>query len=490
MGRRRILVALGAGAAAIAAGVHGWRRVRETGPALPRSLAVLPFRPLTDDGGDPAIEIGVSDLLINRLSALPELSVAPLSSVLRFSRERPEDPLAAGRSLDVEAVLDGSVQIRDRRIRLTARLTDTRNGQTLWAGDFTERLDDFFAVQDSLASQLADALTPHLPADVRQRTLRRESTDFEAWQLYAQGSYHRANPSEASLRKAIDFFSEAVARDPAFTLALAGLSEAHALTAVFDIEPPARAFARARDAAARAIAANPSLPDGHAAMGQVVTQKDRDLAAGRELYGRALRLDPRHAVSHVFMALNLCQAGQHVAARNSVTRGQRIEPASPRFSSVAGLVCYMSRDYDAARDTLRSVLRVAPDAPLPRHFLARLLLLQGLPREAMELLDPFTGPAPGWRSARGRALAQLGRHDEAAGELASLEQSAGRGFGTGFDRALIHLDLGDNDAALAALEQAIGDHSQMGGYVNVEPALDPLRNDPRFPPIAARMIRS
>jgi DNA-binding winged helix-turn-helix (wHTH) protein/TolB-like protein/Flp pilus assembly protein TadD len=487
--RRRILVALGAGAAAIAAGVYGWRRRRATDPGLPRSLAVLPFQPLTDEGGDPAIEIGVSDLLINRLSTLPELSVAPLSSVLRFSRDRPENPAEAGRSLEVEAVLDGSVQIRDQRIRLTARLTDTRSGRTLWAGDFTERLDDFFAVQDSLASQLADALTPHLPADARQRALRRESADVEAWQLYAQGSYLRANPSEASLRKAIEFFSAAVSRDPAFTLALAGLSEAHSLIAVFDIEPPAPAFARARDAAARAIAADASLPDGHAAMGQVLTQEDRELAAGRALYRRALGLDPRHAVSHAFMALSLCQGGQHAAARESIGRAQQIEPASLRFSSVAGLIAYMSRQFDAAEHALRSVLRVGPDGPLARHFLGRVLLARGRPGEAMELLDPSPGPAPGWRSARGRALAQLGRREEAVGEIAMLEQFAGRGFGTGFDRALIHLDLGNREAALAALEQAVGDHSQMGGYVNVEPVLDPLRDDPRLANIASRMLR-
>jgi DNA-binding winged helix-turn-helix (wHTH) protein/TolB-like protein/cytochrome c-type biogenesis protein CcmH/NrfG len=487
--RRRILVALGASAAAIAAGVYGWRRNRTTGPDLPRSLAVLPFQPLTDEGGDPAIEIGVSDLLINRLSTLPDLSVAPLSSVLRFSRDRPENPVEAGRSLEVEAVLDGSLQIRDQRIRLTARLTDTRSGRTLWAGDFTERLDDFFSVQDSLASQLADALTPHLPADARRRALRRESTDVEAWQLYAQGSYLRANPSEASLREAIEFFSAAVARDPAFALALAGLSEAHSLTAAFDIEPPGRAFDLARDAAARSIAADPSLPDGHAAMGQVVTQKDRDLAAGRELYRRALRLDPRHAVSHVFMALSLCQGGQLPAAHDAIARAQQIEPASLRFSSVAGFIAYMSRQFDAAEDRLRSVLQVGPNGPLARHFLARVLLARGRPREALESLEPSPGPAPGWRSARGRALAQLGRHEEAAGELATLKQLASRGFGTGFDRALIHLELGDRDQALAALGQAVDDRSQVGGYVNVEPALDPLRDDPRFAAIAARMIR-
>jgi tetratricopeptide (TPR) repeat protein len=224
-------------------------------------------------------------------------------------------------------------------------------------------------------------------------------------------------------------------------------------------------------------------------MGQVLTQEDRDLAAGRELYRRALRLDPRHAVSHVFMALSLCQGGQHPAARDSITRAQQIEPASLRFASVAGLVAYMARDFGAMETGLRGVLQVGPDGPLARHFLARALLLRGRPAEAMELLDPSVGPAPGWRSARGRALAQLGQREEALRELALLEQLAGRGFGTGFDRALIHLDLGDRSGALAALEQAVDDHSQLGGYVSVEPALDPLRDDPRFASIAARMLR-
>jgi TolB-like protein/Flp pilus assembly protein TadD len=488
IGRRRLLLALGAGAAVIAAGTYGWRYI-STRPALPRSLAVLPFRPLTGDSGDAAIEIGVSDLLINRLSTLPELSVTPLSSVLRFAREEPADPLEAGRSLGVEAVLDGSVQVRDQRIRLSARLTDTRSGRTLWAGDFTERLDDFFAVQDSLASRLVDALTPHLPAHARQRSLRRESKDVAAWQLYANGRYLRSNPSEASLRKAIDFFSAAVARDPEFALALAGLSEAHALTVTFDFEPPARAFEAARDAAARAIAADASLPDGYTAMAHVVTQADRQLAAGRDLYRRALKLDPKHSVSHGLMALNLSQGGQHVAARDSIVRAQQLEPTLLRFSSIAGLVAYMSRDFDTAESTLSNVLRAEPGGPLPRHFLVRLLLLQRRPGEALELLGSSAGPAPGWRSARGRALAQLGRRDEAAGELAVLEQLAERGFGTGFDRALIQLELGNRDGAIAALEQAVGDGSQMGGFVNVEPALDPLREDPRFAPIAARMIR-
>lgn len=487
--RRQWLLAMGAGAAAIAAGVYGWRSLSRTAAAPPRSLAVLPFRPLAGTAGDAAIEIGVSDLLINRLSTLPGLSVAPLSSVLQFASD-PANPVDAGQSLEVEAVLDGSVQIRDERIRLTARLTHTGSGRTLWAGDFTERLDDFFAVQDSLASQLVDALTPHLPADAKRRAVRHETTDVEAWQLYANGRYHLGRRNEASLQRAIEYFSAAVARDAAFALAFAGLSEAWTLAAVFNIEPPATALDHARDAAAQAIHSDPGLADGYTAMGQVVTQMDRDLETGRELYRRALAIDPGQALTHAFIALNLTQAGRHVAAIEAIGIAQQLEPASFVFSSISGLVAYMAREIDEAEQRLASVLRAVPDAPLPRHFLARVMLASGRGVEVLDLMAGHNAPAPGSLSTLGRCFAQAGRREEAAREVERLRKLAGQGFGVGFDLALIQLDLGNREAAFSELERSVADHSQMGGYVNVEPALDPLRSDPRFARIAARMLRS
>jgi tetratricopeptide (TPR) repeat protein len=397
--------------------------------------------------------------------------------------------VAAGRSLDVEAVLEGSVQIRDARVRLTARLTETGSGRTLWAGDFTERLDDFFLVQDSLATQLVEALTPHLPADARRRAVRHETTDVEAWQLYANGRYHLGRRNETSLRAAIEYFSAAVARDPAFALALAGLSEAWSLTAVFNIEPPATALEQARAAATRAIESDPGLPDGYSAMGQVVTQMDRDLEGGRKLYSRALALDPGHALTHAFMALNLTQAGRHPAALEAIAKAQQLEPASLVFSSIAGLVGYMAREFDEAERRLGSVLHAAPDAPLPRHFLARVMLARGRGADVLDLTAGHDGPAPGSLATLGRAYAQAGRPEEAMREVERLRLLAGQGLGVGFDLALIQLDLGDRESAFSALEQSLADHSQMGGYINVEPVFDPLRDDPRFAAVAARMLR-
>jgi tetratricopeptide (TPR) repeat protein len=429
----------------------------------------------------------MSELLINRLSVLPGLIVAPLSSVIAYG-DSGQDPLAAGRELGVEAVLDGHVQMRDGRIRLTARLLDTRTGASLWAGEFTETLNDFFAVQDSLAGQLANELVPNLPSAVRRRTLQRETVDVEAWQLYASGRYHVARRSEASVRRAIEYFSAAERVDPRFALASAGLSEAWAMMAVFGIEPPIPALEQARDAARRALDHEPDLPEGLIAMGQVVTQFDRALEDGREYYRRALQLRPDLSLAHAYMALSLTMGGRTSEALSAISRSQQLEPASPVFRSIGGFVSYFARDYAEAEQRLASVMRSVPEAPLPRQFLARVLVAQGRGAEVVALLDGRNEPAPGSYSTLGRALAQTGRRAEALEEVRKLEQLGERGFGVGFDLALLRLALGDLRGALDGLERAVTDHSQMGAYVMVEPALDPLRGDPRFDDLARRMF--
>lgn len=486
LSRRRLLAGAGTAALAVAAGAWWWTRPDARRPA---SLAVLPFKPLAGNAREEAVELGVAELLINRLSALPGLVVAPLSSVLRYSGPE-QDPLAAARELDVESVLEGHVQILEGRIRLTARLLEAASGRSLWAGDFTERLDDFFAVQDSLARQLVAALAPNLPHDARERLYRHETEDVEAWQLYANGRYHVARRSEASIRQAIEYFRAAERRDPSFALAAAGLSEALAMLGVFDIEPPDAAMHQAREAAARALAADATVAEAHTAMGQVVTQFARDLETGRAHYQRALGLRPDLALAHAYMALSLTMSGRVLDAQAAIAQAQRLEPASIPYNSIGGFVAYFNRSYGEAGQRLASIVRAVPDAPLPRQFLARVLLIQGRGDDALALLEGRNEPAPGALSSLGRALAMSGRREGALAEVARLESLGARGFGVGFDLSLLHLALGDQAAALAALERAVGDRSQMGSYVEIEPALDPLRGDARFRAIAARMRHS
>jgi DNA-binding winged helix-turn-helix (wHTH) protein/TolB-like protein/Flp pilus assembly protein TadD len=483
--RRAVLAGLVLASLVAVGGGFWWNRGRQRS-RLPKSIAVLPFRPLLPDARNAAMELGVTEMLVNRLSRLPGLVVAPLSSVVRFGA--PDvDPLEAGRKLGVDAVIDGRLQIQDDQVRLTARLLAVDGGASLWANSFTERAGELLAVQDSLAMQLASALTMTLSDETRSGVLAQETSDVEAWQLYANGRYQLERRDAASLQRAIEFFEAALRRDPQFAPASAGLSDARALMGVFGIEPPARAFQQARLAAVRALELDPRLPTAHMALGHVVTQYDRDLAAGRAHYLRALELQPDYARAMGQMALNLTQAGDLAGAGEYIRKAQALEPANFAFLALSGWVRYFLRSYDDAEKELSRLVEAAPQAALPRQFLVHVLLIRGKGKEALRLIEGRNDPAPTSFSSLARAYAQTGNVPAARGEIDRLEALGAKGFGVGFALALIYLELGDRDRALLALARGTDDHSQMQGYLNVEPALDPVRDDPRFRVIGRRL---
>jgi DNA-binding winged helix-turn-helix (wHTH) protein/TolB-like protein/Tfp pilus assembly protein PilF len=480
--RRRVLFGAAGVALGAVAGSIWWSR-RDRTAQLPSSIAVLPFKPLLADARNEAIEIGMAELLINRLSTLPDIVVTPLSSVRRFAAVD-QDPLQAGRSLDVAAVVDGTVQMQHGRVRLTARLLDVASGRSLWAGEFTEDVGDFFAVQDALVTQLVAALAVDIPADVRRRLVAHTTTNSEAWQLYANGRYQLERREPDAFRRAREFFEAAIELDPRFALAFTGLSEAWVLSNTFAMVPPGPAFQQARAAAQRALEIDPQLPEALTALGHVFTQYDRDWAGARALYRKSLELAPNAGWTHAFLALNLVQSGPIREALDHIERAQRLEPAAVPFMALGGFLQYHAREFDGARRRLQVLFDSAPEAALPRHFLARVLLAQGDAAGALRLLEDWNKPAPGSYSTLGRAHAALGQVDQARAELARVEGEGTKGFGVAFDLALLHLALGDRERALDALERAPADRSQMVGYLHVEPALDPIRNEPRLHAVA------
>jgi DNA-binding winged helix-turn-helix (wHTH) protein/TolB-like protein len=483
--RRVVLSGLAVAAAAATGAGIWWNRTRQRS-RVPKTIAVLPFKPLLPEARNPAMELGVTELLINRLSRLPGVVVAPLSSVMRFAATD-VDPLEAGRKLGVEAVVDGRLHVHEDRVRLTARLLAVDDGASLWANTFTEPLGELLAVQDTLANQLVNALTMELSNETRSGVLAQETSDVEAWQLYVNGRFQVERRDAPSLRRAIEFFDAALRRDPRFALASAGLSDAYTLIAVFGIEPPSRAFAQARQAAVRALELDPKLPAAHVALGHVLTQYDRNLEAGRKAYLQALTLKPQFGGAMAFMALNLTQAGDLAAAIEYLRKAQALEPANFAFLALSGWVRYFTRAFDDAERELTRLVEAAPQAALPRQFLAHVMLMRGKGVEVVRLLEGRNEPAPSYYSNLGRAYAQAGNVSAARAEIDRVELRGSQGFGVGFELGLIHLELGDRDRALASLERGVEDHSQLQGYLNVEPALDSLRDDPRFRAVSQRL---
>jgi len=480
--RRSLLLGAGAlASAALVAGAWRWRHGQRS--RLPTSIAVLPFKPLLAELRNEAIEVGIAELLINRLSVLPGMVVTPLSTVRRFSA-LDRDPLQAGRDLDVAAVVDGTVQIQHDQVRLTARLLEVASGRAIWSGEFTEKFGDFFVLQDALVTQLVAALAVEVPADVRAQLVAHTTTDTEAWQLYANGRYQLERRDPQAFSRAMGYFEAAIERDPRFSLAMTGLSEAWALSGIFELVPPSFALQNARAAARRALYIAPQLPEALTALGHVLTQYDRDWSGARELYRQALALAPGAAWTHAFLSLNLIQSGPARQAQEHIDRALQLEPAVMPFMALSGFVRYHSREFDAALQRLSGIVESAPEAVMARQFLARTLLAQGDADGTLRLLEGRNKPAPGSYSTLGRAYAKVGNVDAARAEFARIEAAGARGFGVAFDLALLHIALGDRERALDALERAPADRSQMVGYINVEPALDPIRDEPRLRAVA------
>ena len=475
--RRWLFVAGGAALAGIAGAF--WLRVprRETG--MPSSVAVLPFMPLLATEANEAFELGITESLINRLSELPGIVVSPLSSVRRHAGPG-VDPLEAGRTLRVAAVLEGHVQVDKDRLRLTARLLDVRDGRSLWSGRFNERLDDFFSVQESLANQVVQALSLDLSEEQRDRLARRETADPEAWQLYLNGRYHWDRKTEDGFLRSIEFYEAAARRDPSFALPYAGLADALAVLGVFNMRPPESVFPQSRAAAQRAVELDDRLAEAHAALGHIATQFDRDWRKGEQLYRFALGLRPAYAQAVMWLANNHLMQGRVTESLAEARQAQLLEPMSLTFAANVGMVLSYAGRLDTAYEQLAGLVEAAPQSSVARHHLARLHIFRGEAAEAIRLLEGFQARAPGGQSNLGRAYALAGRTADTLAEINKLEALGLEGFGVGYDIALIRAALGEREPALAALERALGDHSQMVGFINVDPGFDAIRDEPRF----------
>jgi TolB-like protein/DNA-binding winged helix-turn-helix (wHTH) protein/Flp pilus assembly protein TadD len=483
---RRWLLAAGGAALAGLAGAAYWLGRPSGTRGLPSSVAVLPFKPLVESAANEAIELGITESMINRLSELPGVVVSPLSSVRRFSGQA-VDAREAGRTLRVAAVLDGHVQVDRDRLRLTARLIDVNDGRSLWAGSFNERLDDFFSVQQSLANQVVQALSLELSDAQRSRLARRDTADAEAWQLYLNGRYHWDRKTEDGILRSIEFYQAAATRDPQFALPHAGLADAYAVLGVFSLRPPAAVFPLSRSAAERAVELDGQLSEAHASLGHVATQFDRHWREGERLYRQALGLRPTYAQAVMWLANNHLMQGRVPEALSEARQAQLLEPMSLTFAANVGMVLSYAGRLDAALDQLAGLVEAAPESPVARHHLARLHVFRDEPGAAIRLLEGFAARAPGGLANLGRAYALAGRTDDARAQIVQLQTLGAEGLGVGYDVALVHAALGEREPALAALEQSLTDHSQMVGFINVDPGFDALRDEPRFRAVVERL---
>ena len=449
------------------------------------SVAVLPFKSLLPGQANPALELGMADTLIGELSTLPHLRVSPLGTVRRYTT-LDQDPIKAGTELGVAAVLDGSIQTQAERLRVSARLLRVQDGQSLWAGRFDETVSDVFAIQDSIAARVIEALRPTL-SDRPGATSTRQTQSLSAYQFYIGGLFNQLRRDVDGLPEAVRNFEAAIKADPQYVRAWAGLSVSLAVQAVFGTQPPMRVFPRAKEAALHALALDPHSPEALGAFGHVLAQYESKFSEAQRYYLRARERDADSAQLQLWIAINEAHQGRIDRAIVEIQRAIDIEPRTLACSAILGMLHYYGRSFDEAIDRLQHLIDIAPQFDQARTFLGKAWLQKGDAQRALDQFNARVSTAPGSFADLGCAYAHAGRLPEARAQLAQLGRLREQGFGVEYDLAALHVALGDVAEAGRCLERALEDHSQLIGFLRVDPALDPLRNEPVYPRVLQRL---
>jgi TolB-like protein/Flp pilus assembly protein TadD len=464
-------------------------------PGLPlrplRSLAVLPFTALGAGEADEYLGLGMADALITRLGNIRHLLVRPTSAVRGYAGATP-DPVTAGRSLGVDMVLEGSIQHAGDRIRVTVQLVGVEAGAPVWGERFDERLTDIFAVEDSISTRLAAALASNLTAEEKVRLRRRDTEDQDAYHSYLRGRHHWNTRTEEGLRKAIQQFEHAIARDPEYALAHAGLADCHTLlgSAGYGERPPQEALARARAAAVRALEIDPERAEAHASLGLVKFRLDWDWVTAEAEFRRSIQLNPGYASAHHFYGLFLSAMGRASEAIASIRLAQELDPLSLIIGTALGRALHFAGQYGLAREQHLRTLEMDGDFAEARLNLGLVCAQLSMFTEAVAELEramAVAGRRPLMLAVLGYVQALAGERVQARRHLAELERLSREGRIPTLFLAYPLIGLGESDHALEMLAKAYEERSGLLVYLKVEPIFDRLRSDRRFDELLERM---
>jgi DNA-binding winged helix-turn-helix (wHTH) protein/TolB-like protein/Tfp pilus assembly protein PilF len=452
----------------------------------PGSLAVLPFRALDAASADDSLEVGLTDALITRLSRSLSIPVRPMAAVLRY-RDRSEDPSASGRALRVDAILEGTFQKHDGKIRISVRLVRSRDGKGLHAGVFDQGSAELFQLEDAISTELAGALvlklTPSNGAPGRLGT-----RNPVAYAAYLKGRYYWNQRRRESIHRAIDYYHEAIAADPADALAYAGLADAYLLLPDYERIPSAAMMPLARAAAQRAIQIDGGLAEAHTSLALLAENYDLDWAAAEREYGTAIRLNPNYPTGRHWYAEYLGMMGRMRESEAEFDRARSLDPLSAAIPADEAKIFWFDHQYEKSVAFARQSLTLDPRFTLAHLMLGASRVGLGDCSGAMAEVRP-----PGVVDDSDMVLAvqifvdqRCGFHAEAQTALARLT-GEGRVEGAPFLVAAGYAAVGDRDRAQEWLERALAERDVGIVSLRSNPAFDGIRSGERFQQLLTRL---
>ena len=454
-----------------------------------RRLAVLPFKPLVSESRDQVLELGMADTLITKLSNSRQLIVSSLPVVRRYGG-LDQDPVAAGRQLEVNSVVEGNVQRSGDQIRVTVRLINVSDGSSIWAGTFNEKFTDVFTVQDTISRKVADALAVQLTGEEQQRLTRRYTDNVTAYQLYMTGRYQLAKLTPGDITKSIEFFKQAIEKDSSYALAYFGLAESYRALAINADVPSKDCLPASKDAAKKAIEIDQSLPEAHSALSFGLIWYDWDWRGAEEEARRAIALNPNSAHAHFGYAHVLSDLGRHDEAIAQIRQARELDPVFPLYRSLEGMFLHHAGRNEEALAKLRTAAEVDPNFWVTHLMLGRVYIQQRKYAEAIEELSHARELSHGNSEAIGSigyAAASAGDKAKARAVLEELKTLSTQHYIPPHNIALVYDGLGDQDQALAELEKACDERDVRVTLLKVDPRWDSLRSHPRFVSILKRI---
>ena len=469
----------GSGAATVATPTHA---------DLP-SIAVLPFANMSADLEQEYFCDGMAEEIINALTSLEGLRVSARTSSFKFRGET-RDATEIGTQLKVRSILEGSVRKAGTRLRITAQLINVNDGFHLWSERYDRDTDDVFAVQDDIARTVVEKLKVQLLGATDAPLVRRPTDNLEAYNLVLQGRYHAIRSTRTGSEKAIECFTEALALEPTFARAQAGIARVQVLRVVVSLAAPHSVMPEAKEAALKALALDETMADAHEALGYVLQWYEWDWEGAEREYCRALELNPGDVQTRSVYAWLLAMLGRADESLAEMRSAVERDPVSAPCRYGLAMVFVTARRYEEAIAAVRACIELDPGFFVSYQVLGRALIGLGRADEAVEACRQYVvadGNSAHSQAWLGWALGLAGHRQEALTILEALERQRNQEYVGGVLLAYVCLGLGDHDQAISWLQHGTEEHDGLMTNIGTHFAFDPIRSDPRFGALLQRM---
>ena len=473
-------------------GRYGFREKNSSTVELPaKSIAVLPFDNLSEDKSNAYFAEGVQDEILTRLAKVADLKVISRTSTQHF-KSAPDNLPQIAKQLGVMNILEGSVQKANDQVRVNVQLINALTDAHLWADTFDRKLTDIFAVETEIAKTIADTLQAKLTGSEKNAISKKPTENPAAHELYLQGRYFWSKRSAANLRKSIDYFNQAIAQDPNYALAYAGLAQAWMVLPAYNGGAPVECKPHAEAAARKALSLDETSSDAVAVLASIKAEYDFDFPSARAEYERAIQLNPNDATArHWFSTDCLATTGDHVSELAEMQRAAELDPLSLVINTNLGNAYLHNNRLDEAIAQFGKAIEMDPNFYFAQWSYGLALMLQKKIPEAIAQFEKATSitddPIP--LGMLGLGYGVNGRKDDAQKILVRLLESRAQRFTPAYSLALVCLGLGDQDQAINWLEESYREHDGNNiAAIRIDPSLAPLHGNPRFKALAEKIV--